>query len=390
MASTTDVKVCVIGAGAAGLCAARHLLAEGVDVVVLEQAAQLGGTWVYTENVGYDSFGLPIHTSMYKSLRWADQVLTYKYSHFPYDVLYRTNLPKEIMGFPDFPVPPSEKSYLPAKDMLAFLQLYADTHGVTAHIKACIDIPSTRATCKACGRRAMGCHELRSRERGRDHDPLPLRDGDVMHSHDYRVPEIFAGKRVAVIGAGPSGMDIALEICSVTEKVYLSHHLSEKPKTVFPDNLEQKPDVLELKGKTAFFQDGTSAEVDVIFLCTGYLYNFPFLDPSCGIAVEDNCVEPLYKHLVNIHHPTMCFIGVPYYVCAFSMFDLQVRYYVRAMKGLFRLPSKESMVAHREEEMRDRAARGFTRRQAHMMGPDQVGPARGARFKFTLTLHPTV
>lgn len=64
-------RVCVIGAGAAGLCAARHLLAEPCvsSIDVLEQAAQLGGTWVYTENVGYDDFGLPIHTSMYKSLR---------------------------------------------------------------------------------------------------------------------------------------------------------------------------------------------------------------------------------------------------------------------------------------------------------------------------------
>ena len=51
-------------------------------------------------------------------------------------ILYsRTNLPKEIMGFPDFPVPESDKSYLPAKDMLAFLKLYADKHGVTEKIK---------------------------------------------------------------------------------------------------------------------------------------------------------------------------------------------------------------------------------------------------------------
>jgi cation diffusion facilitator CzcD-associated flavoprotein CzcO len=61
----------VIGAGAAGLCAARHLLVEPTvgHVDVLEQAGQLGGTWVYTETVGYDDFGLPVHTSMYKSLR---------------------------------------------------------------------------------------------------------------------------------------------------------------------------------------------------------------------------------------------------------------------------------------------------------------------------------
>ena len=36
--------------------------------------------------------------------------------------------------------------------------------------------------------------------------------GQQMHSHDYRVPSIFKGKRVLVIGAGPSGMDLTLEI----------------------------------------------------------------------------------------------------------------------------------------------------------------------------------
>lgn len=29
--------------------------------------------------------------------------------------------------------------------------------------------------------------------------------GKQMHSHDYRVPEIFDGKTVVVLGAGPSG-----------------------------------------------------------------------------------------------------------------------------------------------------------------------------------------
>ncbi|XP_013199540.1 senecionine N-oxygenase [Amyelois transitella] len=366
-------RVCVIGAGAAGLCAARHLLVQETvsEVDVLEQAAQLGGTWVYTEKVGYDDFGLPIHTSMYKSLR--------------------TNLPKEVMGFPDFPVPESEKSYLPAKEMLAFLQLYSDKHGVTSHIKFNQHVQFVKPKAGPTGELwdvsykdlRTGVSETKEYDyifvcNGHYNTPfipsipgLKEFEGDVMHSHDYRVPEIFADKRVLVIGAGPSGMDIALEITAVTEKVFLSHHLKEQPKTVFPENLMQKPDVMKLDGHRAFFQDGSVEDVDVVFLCTGYLYNFPFLHESCGIVVEDNCVEPLYKHLVNIYHPTMCFIGVPYYVCAFSMFDLQVRYYVRSMNGCFNLPTSEQMAEHWEEEKKERASRGYTKRQAHMMGPDQ-------------------
>lgn len=41
----------VIGAGASGLVAARELRREGHEVVVFEQQAQLGGTWVYTDKV---------------------------------------------------------------------------------------------------------------------------------------------------------------------------------------------------------------------------------------------------------------------------------------------------------------------------------------------------
>ncbi|XP_063825183.1 senecionine N-oxygenase isoform X2 [Ostrinia nubilalis] len=367
-------RVCVIGAGAAGLCAARHLLFEPSvgRVDILEQAAQLGGTWVYTEDVGYDDFGLPIHTSMYKSLR--------------------TNLPKEIMGFPDFPVPESEKSYLPAKDMLAFLQLYSDKHGVTPHIKFSHHVQMVIPKAGPMGElwditfKDLKTGESETREydyvfvcNGHYNTPfipsipgLKQYEGDVMHSHDYRVPEIFAGKRVLVVGAGPSGMDIALEITSVTDLVILSHHLKEKPQTVFPENLVQKPDVMKLEGRKAVFQDGSEYDVDVVFLCTGYQYNFPFLHSSCGIVVEENCVEPLYKHLVNIHHPSMCFIGVPYYVCAFSMFDLQVRFYVRSMNGTFSLPTPAQMTEHWEQEKQDRASRGYTKRQAHMMGPDQA------------------
>lgn len=63
------MKVAVIGAGTSGLCTARHLLVEGFTCVVFERNSEIGGTWIYTEKTGLDEYGLPIHTSMYKSLR---------------------------------------------------------------------------------------------------------------------------------------------------------------------------------------------------------------------------------------------------------------------------------------------------------------------------------
>ena len=92
----SQISVAIIGAGAAGLCAARHLSAAATShdlrIKVFEQADNIGGTWVYTDNVGTDSHGLPVHSSMYKNLK--------------------TNLPKEVMAFPDFPFPDYEESFI--------------------------------------------------------------------------------------------------------------------------------------------------------------------------------------------------------------------------------------------------------------------------------------
>lgn len=48
----------VIGAGAAGLVAARELVKGGHQVVVFEQQQELGGTWLYSDEVGTFMHGL--------------------------------------------------------------------------------------------------------------------------------------------------------------------------------------------------------------------------------------------------------------------------------------------------------------------------------------------
>ena len=87
-------KVAVIGCGASGLVAARELLREGHQVSVFEQGNSVGGVWVYDPEIETDLLGINVdrkrvHSSMYASLR--------------------TNLPREIMSFTDFPFLPTEK-----------------------------------------------------------------------------------------------------------------------------------------------------------------------------------------------------------------------------------------------------------------------------------------
>lgn len=65
-------SVCIIGAGAAGLCALRHFTSRRDrfnPIVCYEQTDKLAGTWNYTDNTGTDEYGLPIHSSMYRDLR---------------------------------------------------------------------------------------------------------------------------------------------------------------------------------------------------------------------------------------------------------------------------------------------------------------------------------
>lgn len=44
-------------------------------------------------------------------------------------------------------------------------------------------------------------------------------EGQIIHSHYYRDPQNFSGKRVVCVGGGHSGADISLDISSCASKV---------------------------------------------------------------------------------------------------------------------------------------------------------------------------
>jgi dimethylaniline monooxygenase (N-oxide forming) len=166
-------------------------------------------------------------------------------------------------------------------------------------------------------------------------------------------------------------MDLSNEISKVAERVTLSHHLKDPPKTQFSENLDQKPDVAKLTEKGVEFTDGTHETYSIIFYCTGYKYTFPFLSIDCGVECDDNYVRPLYKHCLSINRPSLGFIGLPFYVCASQMFDLQSRFFLTFLTGQKRLPSKDEMVKDCENEMNQRWQKGLRKHQAHVMGEDQ-------------------
>lgn len=48
--------------------------------------------------------------------------------------------------------------------------------------------------------------------------------GDSIHSHQYRKPEKYTGKKVCILGASWSGIDIALEVAKYAEKVKKNYY----------------------------------------------------------------------------------------------------------------------------------------------------------------------
>lgn len=93
--------------------------------------------------------------------------------------------------------------------------------------------------------------------------------GEIQHSHDYRRPEVFAGKRVLIVGSGPSGRDIMYEMATKASKVYVSHHRKFENHDL-PLNLELHGDVERFTNNSVEFVGGTGPiEIDSILFCTG-------------------------------------------------------------------------------------------------------------------------
>jgi dimethylaniline monooxygenase (N-oxide forming) len=204
------MKICVVGGGgAAGVCAIKHCLQKNLDVIGFEQTSSIGGTWVYTDKIGFDEHNLPIHSSMYRSLH--------------------TNLPKELMCFPDFAFPPHERSFLPASEVLTYLHSYANTFGVQQKIKFNHHVVRVRPLPPPSSNSNSGGNgdlwevlvkNLITKEYEtfkfdavlvcNGHFSVPhipsefvgreVFKGRQMHSHDYRTPEIYTNERVLVIG----------------------------------------------------------------------------------------------------------------------------------------------------------------------------------------------
>ncbi|CAL4932195.1 unnamed protein product [Urochloa decumbens] len=416
--------VAVVGAGAAGLVVARELLREGLDVAVFEKSARTGGTWAYDPRADADPLGRDpaapgaVHGSLYASLR--------------------TNLPRELMGFSDFPMAGrvfagDPRAFPGHREVLAFLDAFAEESGVLERVRLRSEVLRV-APLGGQGERWAVAWRGEDGEVAEDvfdavvvcngHWTVPqvakIRGidnwkGKQMHSHNYRVPDPFRDQvlllcllesilAVMKISSIPVCHALSAECCCCRNGSQWNGHSSrdltcgkgsahcvevlggQAWKSRAPQRyLDAQRDCIQDDGKI-HFSEGSAVAADIILYCTGYYYHFPFLDLD-GLTVDDNRVGPLYKHIFPPKYaPNLSFVGLPMKTIVFQSVELESKWVAAVLSGRATLPSEEDMMAAVRDHYLQMEEEGRPKRHTHVIMPkweehmnwlaDQVGEPR--------------
>jgi cation diffusion facilitator CzcD-associated flavoprotein CzcO len=196
-------RIAVIGARAAGLCAAKHLMAKGLEVTILELGSRVGGLWVY----GNDNGTSPAYASLH------------------------CNSEARVTAYRDFPFPPNAPLYPDHRQMTAYFEAYAANFGLVERTRFRSEVVHvgraddgwTVALKDGSAERFTSVVVASGHQSVPRHPPFATDfTGEYLHAQEYRVPAPFAEKDVIVVGVGNSACDIAADICTVTRSVTMA------------------------------------------------------------------------------------------------------------------------------------------------------------------------
>ncbi len=194
-------RYCVIGAGPSGLAVAKNLISAEISFDAFERQDDIGGNWY---------FGKP-SSSVYQSTRLISS--------------------KRLTEFTDYPIPDELPEYLHHTQALDYLRGYARRFGLYERIHFNSEVQNVVAIGNRWQVDVAGRQPQLYRgviiANGHNWDPqFPKLDGDftgtILHSSQYKTPEVFEDKRVLVVGAGNSGCDIAVEAAQHASKTFHS------------------------------------------------------------------------------------------------------------------------------------------------------------------------
>lgn len=199
-------KVCIIGAGAGGITAAKHLLEEGFDVQLYEKRDGIGGLWYVGDDV--PSFALNMTATSSRS----------------------------FLAFSDFPFSKETPQFPHSSEYVRYLHSYASNFGVLPRIHTRHDVSAVRengqgwdVTISHDGRDETLAFDYVVVCSGLHHVPLipeiPGADsytGQCLHSSLVKKVDHLSGQRVLVVGGGESAADYAHDLADVAAQTYMS------------------------------------------------------------------------------------------------------------------------------------------------------------------------
>jgi len=213
-------RYCIVGGGPCGLLAARAFRLAGIPYDQFERHSEVGGIWAI------ESPGSP----MYESAHFISSKYTSPFYGLP--------MPEAYPDYPDY------------RQIHAYIRDFADAFDLTSAIRFGTSVEQAEPIGPDAAegwRVRLSTGETRT-YRGLVcangvtwHASLPaypgieLFRGELRHSVSYRDPAEFAGKRVLIVGAGNSGVDIACDAArsASTAAISLRRGYHFVPKHIF-------------------------------------------------------------------------------------------------------------------------------------------------------------
>jgi thioredoxin reductase len=205
-------KVCVVGAGSSGITACQVLKARGVPYDCFEKGSMVGGNWRYENDNG--------QSSAYRSLH--------------------INSARKLMSYRAFPMPEDYPDYPSHWQVAKYFDDYVEHFGLRDGITFNSEVVAARpvdgeweVTVEDDGGEQRQSMRYRAVLIANGHHwnprwPEPAFpgseefDGEQIHVHHYREPDVLVGKRVLVLGIGNSAVDVAVESSRIGEKTFLA------------------------------------------------------------------------------------------------------------------------------------------------------------------------
>lgn len=353
-------RIAVLGAGPSGLAQLRAFQSakengeEIPEIVCYEKQSDWGGLWNYTWRTGLYQYGEPVHGSMYRYL-WSNgpkEGLEFA------DYSFEEHFGKQIASYPPRAV---LFDYIEGRVKKAGVRDWIKFETAVKHVEwdgskfqvTVRDLPSDTLSTEAFDH-VICCTGHFSTPNVPQFEGFDKFPGRVLHAHDFRDAVEFKDMDILIIGTSYSAEDIGSQCWKYGAKSITVSHRTAAMGYDWPDNWAEVPLLTRMDGKTAYFKDGSSREVDAVILCTGYLHHFPFMSDDLKLRTANRlATADLYKGVAYAPNPALFYIGMQDQWFTFNMFDAQAWWARDVIMGKIALPDSAAMDA----DIADREAR---------------------------------